>query len=1006
MGIGIARSRCLIALVAVLIPAIFTAGVVEDARAAVASEAVDGTGAPTLTIAYAATGAAAEHVTIAKDGSAIVLSGDVTGVLSTSTATRLKIEVPNEADSTNQSLTFLDGTYSLPDGIYANNPNLDHVTLGTAATEGGSVAITSTDNAVYLIATAVRLASDTTLTTWSWASLNASPLDGAHALTVSSRTGFIAGNIGATTPLTSLTVSAYQTYKPATRPMGVFRTTGSQSYVDVNVLPGSGLTSTTGAVDITGRITGASGSLAISNATASTITESLVRTPEGPLGADIDLTKNGVGTLTLATDSLGFNGTVTVNSGRLNVQTQYGIGRTTPGSVVVAAGATFAVAPASLATGSIALSGTLAATGSGDQTLAGTIDVTGNAIIDVAAGSSLSVYELTDPATPTGQLSKRGDGELRIDSATNFASDIGIDAGRIMQSTGDALGTGTVTVADGACLRLAGLFDLTGNDRLEVNGTCGGAGAIHTFGFGASPTIGVPIHLATSSTIAAGLSNTLTIGGGITANAGAGLSLAGSGGITVVSDIAAASLTSTIPLRVENPVGAQPPETVIATTGTQTHNADITLAGDVRLQASGLLGTGNITSTGQAQRSLTLDISGAVSAYSGTIGGAGGSSIGLLKRGVGTIAIGTATYTGPTRTFAGTLRLTGASATQTITAEETGHVIVDADLSGISAIVDSGARLSGSGSLRDVRVDGALALDTSGSLAFQLRKLNGLGGTLRAAIGDPAAHTTITVTGSAGNASNLNDLTLDLRMTTPPTGVDPVTLIDNRGEIVGTFRGAPQGGLIATGSTLWRIDYAGGDGDDVTLAYVPPPTIASVAPATGFTTGGTTITITGSGFAAGAQVTVGGAPCGSVAVVSTSTVTCTTPSGTEGPATVVVTNADTQTATRPGAFTFEAPPVPNAGAQSVPASTARTTRIQAPRATGRVVRVTIAAGGAGTATLRAADRCRASRKVTKAGTVELSCRIRRSVTRVRVTAAFTPVIGAVVTRTAVVRLAR
>jgi len=238
--------------------------------------------------------------------------------------------------------------------------------------------------------------------------------------------------------------------------------------------------------------------------------------------------------------------------------------------------------------------------------------------------------------------------------------------------------------------------------------------------------------------------------------------------------------------------------------------------------------------------------------------------------------------------------------------------------------------------------------------------------------------------------------------------------------------GVPATGLVRVGPTAVRATVAAGEPGPVAVSVTTPsgtaslanaftylvslngPSVNSVTPNRGPTAGGTAITITGSGFSSGAQVTVGGAPCGSVAVVSPSTVTCTTPAGTEGPAVVVVTNADTQSATRPGAFTFETPPAPapTAGAQAVPASAARTTRIRAPRADGRVVRVTIAAGGAGTATLRVADGCRASRKVTRAGTVELSCRIRPGVTSVRVTAAFTPVVGAVVTRTAVVRIAR
>src|SRR6185503_1810759 len=87
----------------------------------------------------------------------------------------------------------------------------------------------------------------------------------------------------------------------------------------------------------------------------------------------------------------------------------------------------------------------------------------------------------------------------------------------------------------------------------------------------------------------------------------------------------------------------------------------------------------------------------------------------------------------------------------------------------------------------------------------------------------------------------------------------------------------------------------------------PAPSISSVSPALGPSVGGTTITIVGTGFVAGATVTVGGAPATGVIVGSSTTIIATTPAGAPGAALVTVTNTDTQSTTLASAFTYQHP---------------------------------------------------------------------------------------------------
>lgn len=83
----------------------------------------------------------------------------------------------------------------------------------------------------------------------------------------------------------------------------------------------------------------------------------------------------------------------------------------------------------------------------------------------------------------------------------------------------------------------------------------------------------------------------------------------------------------------------------------------------------------------------------------------------------------------------------------------------------------------------------------------------------------------------------------------------------------------------------------------------PAPTIDDVSPATGPAGGGTSITITGTGFQSGLTVTVGGATA-TVGTVSATSITATTPAGSAGAKNVVVTNPDSQSVTSAGAFTY------------------------------------------------------------------------------------------------------
>lgn len=98
------------------------------------------------------------------------------------------------------------------------------------------------------------------------------------------------------------------------------------------------------------------------------------------------------------------------------------------------------------------------------------------------------------------------------------------------------------------------------------------------------------------------------------------------------------------------------------------------------------------------------------------------------------------------------------------------------------------------------------------------------------------------------------------------------------------------------------------DIDQGGFAYLPPnPTITSVTPATGSIAGGTSITVAGTGFVAGAAVSIGGQSCTNVVVASPLSLTCVTASGSQGGAEVAVTNPNGQAGANSSSFSYVIP---------------------------------------------------------------------------------------------------
>ncbi len=147
-------------------------------------------------------------------------------------------------------------------------------------------------------------------------------------------------------------------------------------------------------------------------------------------------------------------------------------------------------------------------------------------------------------------------------------------------------------------------------------------------------------------------------------------------------------------------------------------------------------------------------------------------------------------------------------------------------------------------------------------------------------------------------------------VTTFPTGIvvnmDGVQVLDY------TTTLPPYVLLGFTGGTGGFNDIHQIQNVSITAGPPPPtPTITSIDPASGPTTGGTTVTITGSGLTSTAQVKFGGTAATNFSVENDTTVVATSPIGNLGSVDVTATTAGGTTATNAGdRFTYTTPPVP------------------------------------------------------------------------------------------------
>jgi hypothetical protein len=118
-----------------------------------------------------------------------------------------------------------------------------------------------------------------------------------------------------------------------------------------------------------------------------------------------------------------------------------------------------------------------------------------------------------------------------------------------------------------------------------------------------------------------------------------------------------------------------------------------------------------------------------------------------------------------------------------------------------------------------------------------------------------------------------------------------------------TFTSGAVGTLTLQVTVTTSASCASTKSASVTVA--PVVTVTSVSPNNGTINGNTAVTITGTAFQSGANVTFGGSAATKLVVVNATSITAKTPAHTAGAVNVIVTNTDASTGTLTSGYTYK-----------------------------------------------------------------------------------------------------
>ena len=497
------------------------------------------------------------------------------------------------------------GTYAIgADGGSYSFASTGGVELGGALGIGNAVTLGSPVSPVTLIGN-TTITGATSLDTVTFGGT----VDGGFALTTSTSaiTSFL-GAVGATTPLSSLTVAGASTIEA-----GLITTSGAQDFASAMTLAGNTMLTTANAPVTLGTVNGPGDTLSVSTG-AGAVTLSGVDVATLSIATTGTETLNG-GSYSIGSGAITFSGSGESLDGTLvlNQDTIFGapsFALTLAGPTVIEAGAndvTFAgsvdgTEPLTVTSGGAI--GFLRPVGAITALASLTTNVAGAVSFGSGVGSVTVIGALTlnDPVTLGGSTSLSG-GAISLGPVTgtgarlSLSSDadgvilngLGVETLSVLSDGEETLNGGTYSVSDGAAVFAGGGGENVAGTLVLTQAT--------TFGAPASP-----VTLTGATTIEAG-SNPVTFGG--TVDGAYGLAISSSGSVGLGGAVGAS--TPLASLMLSPSAGATIGGGSVATTGAQIYGTTLLLEANTVLQGETVTLPGTIESSHQ-----TVSISGPV----------------------------------------------------------------------------------------------------------------------------------------------------------------------------------------------------------------------------------------------------------------------------------------------------------------------------------------------------------------------------------------------------------
>ncbi len=648
----------------------------------------------------------------------------------------------------------------------------------------------------------------------------------------------------------------------------------------------------------------------------------------------------------------GSGGAVTVDSGATLQVGSTNSSVTLPNDLVLESGSTLATPT---------LSSYSSAT---DFSVSGTTTLNGG--VSVYAGHDTNLY-LEGQLTGTGSVTTTGPYTTWItDSSNNYSGGTTVAyTGTLVVEASGALGTGPVTdeghapiLLDGSSISLANDFTISGGSYCDGGIICDGFSTFSPSVTAGADTLTGTIDLAGNADLGAASGGTLSLTGnirgssyGITTNGdvvlsatnsytgttsvssgtltvtngsalGGDPSSAGSGGTVTVGSGATLQLasgssnTSCLPSGMAAPSSFILPNDLVVD-GTGTNGAagidncegTNTISGEVSLASNTVpVDVNCAASLSACQTTDSLTLSGPVSGFQGIeLGNGAGGVNGML------VLTGTSAYTGTTSVTTGTLDVTGSIG------------------SSAGVIVYGGSVLEGTGTVPAITTSSCSSSspciiysgDAPGTLTSTgYANLSASGSTLQVDLAStsPGAYSQLVADGA-----NISGTQLDITsVASAPYGTTYDILHNTSGSAVTgefSYAGSPltQGEIFSVDGRILQISYDGGaSGHDVTLTDVtnpppppPAPSVTSIFPTSGPTSGGTTVTITGTDLSGAGYVFFGSTTATSFTVNSSTSITAVSPAGSAGTVNVTVTTPGGTSATNSAdQFTYVTPSSP------------------------------------------------------------------------------------------------